>query len=220
MGIYEESLTAFRSGDTELAEDLALELLGESRSAEEEGEGAGDRAGRVDALCMLARVALRRGDLYRATTLADDAWGVSLGAVNRREEVMLKRMPIHLMGAAARMRGEYAGARMFYLESIELNRELGEEGMVAAEHRNLGYVELHDGHVSRARELFAIASKNGALEPYVVLDAAALALEDGDVRTARELAAKFAAAGLILDPDDAAELEALQARLRGGLAIR
>jgi hypothetical protein len=54
----------------------------------------------------------------------------------------------------------------------------------------------------------------------VVLDAAALALEDGDVRTARELAAKFAAAGLILDPDDAAELEALQARLRGGLAIR
>jgi tetratricopeptide (TPR) repeat protein len=215
MGIYEDSLTAFRSGDTDLAEELAQELLGESSDDDDEDRSRRDRA---DALCMLARVALRRGELYKVTTLADEAWGVSLGAVDRREEAMLKRMPIHLMGAAARMRGDYAEARPFYLESIGLNRELGEERMVAAEHRNLAYVELHDGHLERARELFAVAARDGGLEPYLLLDAAVLALEDGDAGKARELAGRFAAAGLILDPDDAAELETLQSRLQENLS--
>jgi tetratricopeptide (TPR) repeat protein len=224
MGVYEDSLTAFRAGDTELAEELALELLGESRDDNEESEDGSHRVGRVDALCMLARVALRRGELYKVTTLADEAWGVSLGAVERREEMRLKRLPIHLMAVAARMRGEYAEARLFYLESIELNRELGEDRMFAAEHRNLGYVELHGGHLDRARELFAStvdlvrAGDHSSLEPYLLQDAAVLAFEDGDRDRAVELVAAthaaFAAAGQIPDPDDAAELEALQSRLR------
>jgi hypothetical protein len=213
VGIYEESLTAFRSGDTDLAELLAMELLGESRADDDECEDASERAGRADALCMLARVALRRGELQRATTLADDAWGVSLGAVEWREEAMLKSMPIHLMAVAARLLGEYGNARLLYLESIELNRELGDDRMVAAEHRNLAYVELHDGHVDRARELFAVTARDAGLEPYLLLDAAVLSLEDGDSQKARELAGRFVAAGGVLDPDDAAELENLQVRL-------
>lgn len=224
MGIYEDSLTAFRSGNTDLAELLALDLLGESRGEDAECEDAGHRAGRVDALCILARVALRRGDFGKVSTLADDAWAVSLGAVERREEVRLKRMPIHLMAVAARMRREYAEARLLYLESIDLNRELGEDRMVAAEHRNLAYVELHDGHLDRARELFASAvklaraAKYDALEPYLLQDAAVLAFEDGDRDRAAQLVADtqagFASAGQIPDPDDAAELEALQSGLR------
>jgi hypothetical protein len=103
------------------------------------------------------------------------------------------------MAVAARLRGEYGNARLLYLESIELNRELGDDRMVAAEHRNLAYVELHDGHVDRARELFAVT--------------AVLSLEDGDSQKARELAGRFVAAGGVLDPDDAAELENLQVRL-------
>jgi hypothetical protein len=220
VGTYEDSLTAFRSGDTDLAELLALQLLGDSR----DDDADGGRPGSVDALCMLARVALRRGELYKVTTLADEAWGVSLGAVERREEMMLKRMPIHLMAVAARMRSEYAEARLLYLESIDLNREFGEDRMFAAEHRNLAYVELHDGHADRARELFAStvdlarAGDYGSFEPYLLQDAAVLALEDGDRDRAVELVAAaqaaFAAAGQIPDPDDAAELEALQSRLR------
>jgi hypothetical protein len=224
VGIYEDSLKAFRSGDTGLAEELALELLGESRGEDDEGEDGGHRAGRVDALCMLARVALRRGEFWSVRTLAEDAWAVSLGAVERREEVMLKRMPIHLMAVAARMRCEYAEARLLYLESIALNREVGEDRMVAAEHRNLAYVELHDGHMDRARELFASAvelaraSNHSTLEPYLLQDAAVLAFEDGDRERAAELVAStqaaFSSAGQIPDPDDAAELEGLQLRLR------
>src|SRR3981189_2042731 len=114
MGVYEDSLTAFRSGDSDLAELLALQLLGDSR----DDDADGGRPGSVDALCMLARVALRRGgryqgstrggEVYKVSTRADEAWEVSLGAVGRREEVRLKRMPIHLMAVAARMLGEYA----------------------------------------------------------------------------------------------------------------
>jgi len=220
VGTYEDSLTAFRSGDTDLAELLALQLLGDSRDDDAEG----GRPGSGDALCMLARVALRRGELYKVTTLADEAWEMSLGALDRREEMMLKRMPIHLMAVAARMRGEYAEARLLYLESIDLNRELGEDRMFAAEHRNLAYVELHDGNTDRARELFAStvemvrAGDYGSLKPYLLQDAAVLAMEDGDRDRAVELVAAthaaFAAAGQIPDPDDAAELEALQSRLR------
>ena len=220
MGTYEDSLTAFRSGNTDLAELLALQLLGDSR----DDDADGGRPGSVDALCMLARVALRRGELYKVTTLADEAWGVTLGAVDRREEARLKRMPIHLMAVAARMLGKYADARKLYLESIELNRELGEDRMFAAEHRNLAYVELHDGHLDRARELFAStvemvrAGGYDSFEPYLLQDAAVLALEDGDRNRAGELVAAaqaaFAAGGQIPDPDDAAELEALQSRLR------
>jgi hypothetical protein len=85
VGIYEESLTAFHSGDTDLAELLAIELLGESRADDDECEDADDRAGRADALCMLARVALRRGELQRATTLADDGClSVPLGGGKKR----------------------------------------------------------------------------------------------------------------------------------------
>src|SRR3981081_4247800 len=110
MGYYEESLTAFRSGDTDLAELLALQLLGDSR----DDDADGGRPGSVDALCMLARGALRRGELYKVTTLAEEAWEVSLGAVGRREEVRLKRMPIHLMAVAARKLGAYAHALQLY----------------------------------------------------------------------------------------------------------
>jgi tetratricopeptide (TPR) repeat protein len=216
VSIYEDSMKAFRSGDTGLAEEFALELLGESSDDD-------DVVGRVDGLCMLARIALRRGELWRVSSLADSAWGAALGARSPREEMMLKRMPIHLLAVGARMSGEYAEARLLYRESINLNRELGENRMVAAEHRNLAYVELHDGHLDRARELFASAvelaraAKYDALEPFLLQDAAVLALEDGDRDRAAELLvdtqAAFASAGQVPDPDDAAELEALQSRL-------
>jgi hypothetical protein len=123
------------------------------------------------------------------------------------------------------MQGDFGSARQFYRESIDLNRQLGEERMVAAEHRNLAYVELHDGNAAEARELFsasatlARASGYDALEPYLLLDSAVLALEMGDAARAAQLLketdARFAAAGQIPDPDDAAEEEWMRTRLQG-----
>jgi ATP/maltotriose-dependent transcriptional regulator MalT len=212
MATYEEAISAFRSGATASAEALALELLAQAR------EG-GDLAGQVDALCMLARVALRRGDLDHVGAVAAEALGLARQAGQRRHE----RMPIHMQAVAARMRGAYSEARILYQESIELNVQLGEERMVAVEHRNLAYVELHDGHADRARELFLSAADGAralaydALEPYLLLDAAVIAFESGERARAAELVAAMRAAvadtGQIPDPDDAAEAEMLESRL-------
>jgi ATP/maltotriose-dependent transcriptional regulator MalT len=214
MATHEDAIGAFRSGATGLAEALSLGLLAQAREE-------GDLAGQVDALVMLARVALRRGDLAHAGELAAEARAFAQRAGQRR----LETMPIHMQAAATRMRGAYAEARIFYEESIELNVQLGERRMVAAEHRNLAYVELHDGHADRARELFAGAAQEAralgydALEPYLLLDAAVIAFESGESERAAQLAAAMreavAQAGLVLDPDDAAEEELLEARLFG-----
>jgi hypothetical protein len=212
MGSYEDSLASFRSGETGRAEELALELLGRARED-------GDVGAQVDALCLLARVALRRGELEHVGALAGEARALA----RRAGESRLERMPIHMQAVAVRMSGDYAGARVLYEESIELNIRLGEERMVAVEHRNLAYVELHDRRLDRARELFATAAVearalgNDALRPYLLLDAAVLAFEDGDRGRSVELVeaahAEVAASGQILDPDDAAEEEWLRSLL-------
>ena len=212
MATFEDAIGAFRSGATGQAEELALELLAQARDES-------DLMGQVDALCMLARVALRRGELAHAGELAAEARGLARRAGERR----LERMPIHMQAAATRMRGAYAEARVLYEESIELNVQLGEARMVAAEHRNLAYVELHDGQFDRAHELFFMAAKEArslgyeALEPYLLLDAAVVALEAGEIRRAAQMAtamhAALAESGLVPDPDDAAEEELLEAQL-------
>jgi ATP/maltotriose-dependent transcriptional regulator MalT len=167
---------------------------------------------------MLARVALRRGDLEHAGLLAEQARALA----HRTGDHRLERMPIHMQAVAVWMRGDFSAARLLYEESIEVNVQLGEKRMVAVEHRNLAYVELHDGHADRARQLFARAAQGAralgyeALEPFLLLDSAVLALEDGDTAAATDLAAATRAAlvdsGLIPDPDDAAEEETVGGR--------
>jgi hypothetical protein len=212
MATYQDAVAAFRTGATGVAEELSLDLLALARDE-------GDLEGQVDALCMLARVALRRGDLARTGELAAEARSLARRAGERR----LERMPIHMQAVATRMRGAYGEARLLYEESIELNVQLGEKRMVAAERRNLAYVELHDGRGDRARELFFSASVEAralaydALEPYLLLDSAVIAFEAGDLKRAAQLAtamrAAVAEAGVIPDPDDAAEEELLETRL-------
>jgi hypothetical protein len=212
MATYQDAIAAFRTGATGEAEELALNLLAQTRDE-------ADLMGQVDALCMLARVALRRGDLAHVGELAAEARSLARRAGERR----LERMPIHMQAVATRMRGAYREARVLYEESIELNVQLGEKRMVAAEHRSLAYVELHDGHVGRARELFFSAAVEAralsyeALEPYLLLDAAVIAFHAGEVKRAAQLAmamqAAIAEAGLIPDPDDAAEEELLETQL-------
>lgn len=212
MATLEDAIGAFRSGETGRTEELALELLALARDE-------GNLPGQVDALCMLARVALRRGDLAHTVELATEARALA----RRAGEPRMERMPIHMQAAATRMRGAYSEARILYQESIELNVQLGENRMVAVEHRNLAYVELHDGRPDRARDLFSMASEEAralnlsALEPFLLLDAAVLAFESGDIIRAAHLATSvreaLAASGQVPDPDDAAEEELLETRL-------
>jgi ATP/maltotriose-dependent transcriptional regulator MalT len=191
---------------------MAEELVRTSRAS-------ADLSGEIDGLCMLARIALRQGDLQRVAMLAGEGRVLAL----RKKVPKRERMPLHLEAVAARMQGDFVTARQLYRESIDLNRQLGEERMVAAEHRNLAYVELHDGNAAEARELFSASASLAracgydALEPYLLLDSAVVAFEKGDAARAGELLeeskAGFAAAGQIPDPDDAAEAQWLRKRL-------
>lgn len=210
---YEEALTAFRAGETARARQLSEQALAAARAS-------GDEAGKIDALCMLARVALRDGELERVRELADEARKNAHTVGDKR----LEQMPLHMQAVAARMSGEHAAARELYEESIELNRSLGNDRMVAAESHNLAYVELHAGRPGRAKELFQQARDQAkrigyeALNPYLVGDLAIIAAINADAPTAARLsgaaASAFAAAGQAPDPDDAAE----QQRLRDQLA--
>jgi tetratricopeptide (TPR) repeat protein len=143
--LYEQALAALRSGDDHRARERSEELL---RGA----QGVGDAEGEVGGLCMLARVALREGDVARMTQLATEARERARGLGDPATE----RMPLHLQAAAARVAGDLGRARRLYEESIDLNRSLGNP-FVAAELHNLAYVELHDGNLPQAKELFAQA---------------------------------------------------------------
>lgn len=209
---YEDTLAAFRRGDNDEAAKRAKVDL-------DQATAAGDIAGQVDALCMLARVALRDGRLDEVDDRASQAERIATDAADRR----MQRMPLHLQAVAARMAGRHDKARELYGRSIALNDELGDVRWAAAEHRNLAYVEVRAGAPDRARELFEEASRRladvdyPALAPYLMFDQATVAALDGDNTGA---AAKLAVAdkifdeqGVVPDPDDAAEIADLRRRL-------
>jgi hypothetical protein len=137
-------------------------------------------------------------------------------------------MPIHMQAVAARMRGDASTARALYEQSIEVNESLGEGRMTAAELHNLAYVELHDGNLERARLLYrearsrSLSSGYDMLFPYLLADAAVLAVDDGQAARAATLLAAaeaaFDAAGQIPDPDDATEHQLLRSHLRRALS--
>lgn len=176
-------------------------------------------AAEVEALCMLARVAVRDGDVPEAERLGRMARALARSTGERQ----LERTPTHILAGCARISGNLALARMLYRESISLNETFDEQRMVVTEFHNLAYIELHAGDVDRARELFTTARTRTVdqdiddMLPYVALDTAVMAAVDGDhPRAARLLAAldnALRAAGQILDPDDAIEQTGLRERL-------
>jgi hypothetical protein len=172
-------------------------------------------------MCMLARVALRRGELAAVHDWAARAHATATTAGGR----VLERMPLHLEAVAARMSGRVEASRALYLASITLNDELGETRMAALECRNLAYLELQAGEPDRALELFAESrqrlegSDTSGFSPYLIFDEATVAAIQGDVTAAAAKLAEaedaFRTAGVVPDPDDAAEIERLRARVRG-----
>jgi hypothetical protein len=212
VGYYDETLAAFRRGETDLVEQLSRRELARARESS-------DVAAEVQAICMLARVAVRDGDVPEAERLGRVARALARGTGEKRLELS----PTHILAGCARISGNLAFARTLYQESISLNETFGEWRMVVVELHNLAYIELHAGHVDRARELFTTALTRTVAQdiddmlPYVALDTAVMAAADGDhLRATRLLAAldnALRAAGQILDPDDAIE----QTTLREGL---
>ena len=124
----------------------------------------------------------------------------------------------------ARIEGRLDEARRLYLESRELAERAGDRAGVAGEDHNLGHVALRGGNPSEARRRFAAAREwivetpNAYLRPYAFLDAAVMALHDGELERSTQLLARadrsFTEAGTIADPDDQLEFDAAHDRLQ------
>jgi hypothetical protein len=206
---YDVTMDTFRRGENAEAGRLAQSDLTQAVAA-------GDVGGQVQALCMLARVALREGDLGAVKARADEARALAVD----NGMPQLQRMPVHLQAVASRLGGNLSEARELYLQSIDLAEQLGDARLAAIEHRNLAYAELRAGEEACARELFAESRRRlagldtSALLPYLTFDEATVAALDHDfpgaARKLEEADNLFAAAGVIPDPDDAVEIERLR----------
>lgn len=200
--LYRQGVEAFRHGENERSRELNERSLALARDE-------GDAAAAVNALIGLARLALRDEDLERVHAFVGEA----------REAAEHERslaLPLHLDAEATRLGGDFAGARRLYEQSIELNRRLGDDYMVAAEESNLAWVEINEGNVDRAEELVLHSLSTPFGEhpyggPYATITLARCAAERGDRAQARKLLAeadeRLAFAGLVLDPTDRIEYE-------------
>jgi tetratricopeptide (TPR) repeat protein len=203
LALYGDGLLAFRQGEQEASRARNEEALAAARAV-----GAADAE--ALALVGLSRVAFREGDYARTRELASQARAVEPG-----EGVA----PLHLLAAGTRLGGDLDAAAALYEESLALNRRLGDQRMVAIELHNLGHVEVNRGNLARAEELFAECATLRNLDaPYEAamakLNAAALACASGERARAAEslgeVESMLATAGIVLDPDDAFEVEQLR----------
>lgn len=209
--LYADGLFAFRAGDQERSRACNEEALRVARAA-------ADLRGECDALTGLARVALRDGDYGLVIELAREACSKARAADDPEAEAA----PLHLEAAGTRLRGNYIGARELYTASLRLNERLGDDGWVAMELHNLGWVELHLGDIEAAAARFAeVDAREGDADAYGRawrdLNWAAVAVTRGDRVEART---RFDAGedaltelGVALDPDDQSELDWLREQL-------
>jgi len=207
--LYADHLFAFRAADHERARVRAEECLRVAREAR-------DLRGECDGLTGLARVAFRDGDYDHVVELAREGRAKAQAVGDRAAEAG----PLHLEAAGTRLGGDQAAARELYTRSLELARELGNEGTVANELHNLGWVELHLGNLEAAGGRFREyeqAANAAHHRPWLELDRAGIAAARGDLDEARaRLAAGerlIAEAGLAQDPDDQYELDWLRAKV-------
>jgi tetratricopeptide (TPR) repeat protein len=209
LALYGDGLLAFRAGaQTESQErnDAALEIARATSDAEAEAL----------ALVGLSRVAFRNGDY-------GDVYELALQARNlvRELDPSAAVAPLHMQAAGTRLAGDLDEAVRLYEESLELNRRLGDDRMVAIELHNIGHVESHRGNHETAERCFVeCAALRNSADPYDVamtnLNAAAVAFAHEDHGRTRALLQEaettLTDAGIALDPDDAYEMDWLRSR--------
>ncbi len=205
--LYADGVLAFRQGDMESSRARSEAALHMAREL-------GDAEAEAYALVGLSRVALRNGDFAEVVALAERARRLA------RDDPGASVAPLHMQAAGTRLLGRYDEARALYEESLVLNRSLGDVRMTAMELHNLMHVELHRGDIAAAERRFEEwrSMVGASADPYDgamwSLNNAAFAVARGEPKRARELLdeaeQRLAAAGIVLDPDDASELRHLR----------
>lgn len=209
--LYADGLFAFRQGEMDVSRARNETALAMAREL-------GDGEAEAYALVGLSRVALRAGDYADVVALAERARELV------RDDRDASVAPLHMQAAGTRLLGRYEEARTLYEESLELNRTRNDARMTAAELHNLVHVALHLGDVGEAERRLEewralVASSEDPYDRAMQrLNEAALSIAHGTPERARSLLdeaeERLAAAGIVLDPDDASELLRLRALTR------
>jgi tetratricopeptide (TPR) repeat protein len=209
LALYGDGLFAFWQGEHEHARERNEAALTAARAS-------GDDEALALAHLGMSRVAVDDGDHERARTHAKQAreHARDLGPA-------MGQAPLHLHAQAMRQAGDYDQAAALFEQSLELNRRIGDAGMVAVELHNLGHVEIRRGNVDEAERYFAECAEQDAGDPYgaalTQFNNAAIAYLGGDFDRAGSLFDEARAvldeSGVQLATDDRAEVEWLSEQL-------
>ncbi|MEV5828437.1 BTAD domain-containing putative transcriptional regulator [Spirillospora sp. NPDC052242] len=172
------------SGDRARAEEACAAALAGFRAI-------GDRWGMANCLDPFAQLADWRGDRAAALELLGEALELvgELGALEDTADLLCRRGEVRIHG------GDLDGARLDFERAAELARRAGTPDKVAAAVHGLGEIARLRGERAEARRLYEAARTGYASDRFVVAAVRGatlvglgwLALDDGDVRRAREL---------------------------------
>lgn len=217
LALYGDGVLAFRAGAQSESQERNEAALEAARAVD-------DREAEALALVGLSRVAFREGDYARVRSLAAQA-----RELTRDLDAAAGVAPLHMLAAGTRLAGDYDEAVKLYTESLELNRRLGDSRMVGMELHNIGHVEVHRGNVDvaerRFRECAGVRNHDDPYEAAMAhLNHAALGFARGDHESAADLLRRTQStldgAGIVLDPDDAFEVDWLRGELENSAAER
>ena len=211
MVLYGASLFDFRLGNIESSRKRSIAALNAALT------------GRNVEAELLALLALSRVDLEEGNSKSAINHSLQSLQLSKDFSPALGQSPLHILAQATRLSGNLEEASRLFQQSLKLNRQIGDKGMVIVELHNLGHVELRLGHVNKAEELFKKLEELGrGGDPYgtamSLFNKASIAFVKGDLDTT-EILLKQARktlhdANIIPATDDAAELDRLERQLR------
>lgn len=207
---YAAAVVAHRAGD----------LDGQRRhsaTALEMAQSLGDPESLALAHLAASRAAFDDGDAAVALAHAQASY-----AAARQLPLEVQQAPLHLVAQSHRLAGDIDAAAETFTRSLELNREIRDPGMVAAESFNLGLMQMRHG---RADEAEAVLATLGPVadDPYDAVlrgvATAGIAWARGAPERARALLddarAIQAEHGVELATEDQADLDWVAARIAG-----
>lgn len=211
LALYGDGLLAFWQGAHE-----------DSRRRNEAAVAAARATGDLEALALgclgMSRVALSDRDPERARACAIEAREHA-----RKLSPAMGQAPLHMHAQSMWLAGDCDEAAALFAESLDLNRRLGDRGMVVVELHNLGHVEVRRGRIDEAERLFEECARSSPSDdPFGTamgeVNLATLACARGDTRRARDLlaSAESRLGPLGADPADEAEIRWLREQLARG----
>src|SRR3989441_8138980 len=210
LALYGAALLAFRQGRIE-------ESRQRSQAALDAALAVNDREALTLAYLGLSRIAFEDGNYAKSASLA-----VKARQFERDLGPAMGQAPLFLHASATRLTGDYDQAAALFEQSLELNWKIGDQGMVAAELQNLGFVEIHRGNVDAAERYFTEGKKIGpASDPYgtamSIINKAVIAFLRGNRDGSRSLLQRaqsvFKEAGIDPGADDQFEIDWLHEQL-------